>query len=109
MSKPLSRQVAFACLSYHLSGEEPAKKKAAGPTTFGKPKILDEGEHVKAKLLPEEFQCILTPKTPMAACAARRKPSVFVKHPALQPRQEDHEDRWHPPRRCEHSRKLTNT
>ena len=83
MSKPLSRQVTFAHLSYHLSGEEPAKKKAAGPTTFGKPKILDEGGHVKANLLPKKFQYILTPETPMAACAAQRKPAVFVKHPAL--------------------------
>ena len=65
MSKPLSRQVTFARLSYHLSGEEPANKNAAGPTTFGKPKTLDEGGHVKASMLPEVFQHILTPKTPM--------------------------------------------
>ena len=83
MSKPLSRQVTFAHLSYRLSGEEPAKKKAAGPTTFGKPKILDEGGHVKASMLPVELQRILTPKTSMAPCAALRKSSVFVKRPAL--------------------------
>ena len=83
MSKPLSRQVTFAHLSYRLSGEEPAKKKAAGPTTFGKPKILDEGGHVKASMLPEEFQHILTPKTSMAPCAAQRKSAVFVKRPTL--------------------------
>ena len=83
MSKPFSRQVTFARLSNHLSGEEPAKKKAAGPTTCGKPKILDEGGHVKASMLPVELQRILTPKTSMAPCAALRKSSVFVKRPAL--------------------------
>jgi len=56
---------------------------ATGPTTFGKPKILDEGGHVKARMLPEELQKILTPKTSMAPCAAQRKSAVFVKRPAL--------------------------
>jgi len=83
MSKPLSRQVTFARLLFHLSGEEPATKKAAGPAAFGKQTILDEGGHVKASMLPEEFQQILTTKTSMAPCAAQRKCAVFVKRPAL--------------------------